>query len=55
MTFLCGEETLVEWKTTLYFGRRKLGFEEEKKEVPLIKESNLLVKLELGDDLIKNI
>ena len=29
VTFLCGEETLVEWKTTLYFGRRKLGFKEE--------------------------
>ena len=55
VTFLCGEETLVEWKTTLYFGRRKLEFKEKKKEVPLIKESHLLVKLERGDGLIKNI
>ena len=55
VTFLCGEEMLVEWRMTLYFRRRKLGFEENKKEVPLIKESHLLVKLERGDDLSKNI
>ena len=37
VTFLCGEETLMDWRTTLDFGERKLGFKETKKEVQLIK------------------
>ena len=47
VTFLCGEETLMNWRTTLDFRERKLGFKEIKKEVQLIKESHMLVKLEL--------
>ena len=46
VTFLCGEETLVDWNTTLYFSKRRLGFDEDEKEVVLIKESHLLVRLE---------
>ena len=46
VAFLCGEETLSDFRTTLYFGRRKLRFEREEKEVPLIRERHLLVKLE---------
>ena len=47
VTFLCGEETLMNLRTTLDFGERKLGFKEHEKEVQLIKGSHLLVKLEL--------
>ena len=47
VTFLCGEETLVKWRTTLSFRKRKLGFKEHEKEVQLIKGSHLLAKLEL--------
>ena len=46
VAFLCGEETLSDWRTTLYFGRRKLRFERKEKEVPLIRDKHLLVKLE---------
>ena len=46
VTFLCGEGTLVELRMTLYFGKRKLVFEEIKKEISLIKGSHLAVKLE---------
>merc|ERR1712030_82969 len=44
---LCGEETLVDWRTVLDFEDRKLGFKEQKKRVDLIKRSHLVVKLEL--------
>ena len=47
VTFLCGEETLMEWKTVLDFGERKVGFKEQKKDIKLIKGSHLLAKLEL--------
>ena len=47
VTFLCGEETLMKWNTTLDFAERKLGFKENNKAVELIKRSHLLVKLEL--------
>ena len=47
VTFLCGEETLMKWNTTLDFAERKLGFKENDKAVELIKRSHLLVKLEL--------
>ena len=47
VNFLCGEETLMDWKTILDFADRKLGFKEKNKAVDLIKGSHLLVKLEL--------
>ena len=47
VNFLCGEETLVDWRTVLDFEERKLGFKEQKKRVDLIKRSHLVVKLEL--------
>ena len=47
VNFLCGEETLVDWKTVLDFAERKLGFKEENKTVELIKTSHLIIKLEL--------
>ena len=47
VNFLCGEETLVDWKTILDFAERKLGFKEENKTVDLIKTSHLIIKLEL--------
>ena len=47
VTFLCGEETLMDWKTILDFAERKLGLKENDKEVELIKGSHLLAKLEL--------
>merc|ERR1712237_30456 len=47
VNFLCGEETLMKWKTVLDFADRKLGFKEKNKAVDLIKGSHLLVKLEL--------
>merc|ERR1712105_210462 len=47
VNFLCGEETLVDWRTVLDFEDGKLGFKEQKKRVDLIKRSHLVVKLEL--------
>ena len=56
VNFLCGKETLKEWKTVLDFEDSKLGFKgkkegpepyEKDKEINLIKGSHLLVKLEL--------
>merc|ERR1712237_112131 len=47
VNFLCGEETLVDWRTVLNFEDRKLGFKEKDKRVDLIKRSHLVVKLEL--------
>ena len=47
VNFLCGEETLMEWRTILDFADRKLGFKETGKAVNLIKGSHLLVQLEL--------
>merc|ERR1712237_263506 len=47
VNFLCGEETLMDWKTILDFADRKLRFKEKDKAVDLIKGSHLLVKLEL--------
>ena len=47
VTFLCGEQTLMEWKTVLDFTEQKLGFKEQEKNVVLIKGSHLLAKLEL--------
>merc|ERR1712030_173649 len=47
VNFLCGEATLVDWRTVLDFEDRKLGFKEQKKRVDLIKRSHLVVKLEL--------
>merc|ERR1712030_75877 len=47
VNFLCGEETLVDWRMILDFEDRKLGFKEQKKMVNLIKRSHLVVKLEL--------
>ena len=47
MTFLCGELTLMEWKTVLDFAEQKLGFKEQEKNVMLVKGSQLLAKLEL--------
>ena len=47
VTFLCGEQTLMEWKTVLDFAEQKLGFKEQGKNVVLVKGSNLLAKLEL--------
>merc|ERR1712030_3592 len=47
VNFLCGEETLVDWRMVLDFEDRKLGFKEQKKRVDLIKRSHLVVKLEL--------
>ena len=28
VNFLCGENTLMDWRATIYFGRRKLKFED---------------------------
>ena len=47
VTFLCGEQTLMEWKMVLDFAEQKLGFKEQEKNVVLIKGSHLLAKLEL--------
>ena len=47
VTFLCGEQTLMEWNTVLDFAEQKLGFKEQEKNVVLIKGSHLLAKLEL--------
>merc|ERR1712237_300771 len=47
VNFLCGEQTLVDWRTVLDFEERKLGFKEPQKKVDLIKKSHLVVKLEL--------
>merc|ERR1712090_79347 len=47
VNFLCGEETLVDWRTVLDFEEKKLGFKEPQKKVDLIKKSHLVVKLEL--------
>merc|ERR1712074_396073 len=47
VNFLCGEETLVDWRTVLDFEEKKLGFKDPQKKVDLIKESHLVVKLEL--------
>ena len=48
VNFLCGKETLKEWKTVLDFEDNKLGFKGKKeKEINLIKGSHMLVKLEL--------
>jgi len=47
VNFLCGEETLVDWRTVLDFEERKLGFKEQQKKVDLIKRTHLVVKLEL--------
>ena len=35
VNFLCGKETLKEWKTVLDFEDSKLGFKEKNKEKPL--------------------
>ena len=34
--FLCGDNTLMDWSTTIYFGKRRLRFE-DKNKVALIK------------------
>ena len=47
VTFLCGEETLVNWNTVIDFAARKLGFKDNSKDIDLIKGSHLLAKLEL--------
>ena len=47
VNFLCGKETLKEWKTALDFEDSKLRFKEKGKEINLIKGSHMLVKLEL--------
>merc|ERR1712105_100619 len=47
VNFLCGEETLVDWRTVLDFEERKLGFKGPNKKVDLIKKTHLVVKLEL--------
>ena len=47
VNFLCGKETLKEWKTSLDFAEDKLKFKEVDKEIDLIKGSHMLVKLEL--------
>merc|ERR1712030_45699 len=47
VNFLCGAQTLVEWRTVLDFEEKKLGFKEPQKKVDLIKKSHLIVKLEL--------
>merc|ERR1712030_140420 len=47
VNFLCGEETLVDWRTVLDFEQRKLGFKGPNKKVNLIKKTHLVVKLEL--------
>ena len=47
VTFLCGEETLKGWNTTLDFGEQKLEFKDQEKKVRLMKESHLMAKLEL--------
>ena len=45
VNFLCGENTLMDWRVTIYFGRRKLKFE-DRNELDLIKRSHLAVKME---------
>merc|ERR1712030_13939 len=47
VNFLCGDETLKGWKTTLDFEEEKLGFKECKKTVQLARKSHLVVKLQL--------
>merc|ERR1712074_48942 len=48
VNFLCGEETLRDWRTILDFEESKLGFKDPQfKKVDLIKKSHLVVKLEL--------
>merc|ERR1712237_283242 len=48
VNFLCGEETLRDWRTVLDFEERKLGFKDPQfQKVDLIKKSHLVVKLEL--------
>merc|ERR1712090_34556 len=48
VNFLCGEETLRDWRTVLDFEESKLGFKDPQfKKVDLIKKSHLVVKLEL--------
>ena len=37
VNFLCGKETLKEWKTALDFEEDKLSFKEKGKEINLIK------------------
>merc|ERR1711984_68686 len=47
VNFLCGDETLKGWKTTLDFEEEKLGFKECKKTVQLERKSHLVVQLQL--------
>merc|ERR1712030_27575 len=47
VTFLCGDETLKGWKTTLDFEEEKLGFKECKKTVQLERKSHLVVQLQV--------
>ena len=41
VSFLCGEETLVDWKVKLHFGRRRMMFGECKDGVELSRGSHL--------------
>ena len=47
VTFMCGEQTLMEWMTVLDFAEQKLGFKQQDKSAVLVKGSHLLARLEL--------
>ena len=48
VTFLCGQKTLLEWKTALYFTERKLKFTEKGKptHLNLSEGGHMMVDLE---------
>ena len=47
VSFLCGEETLADWKATVYFGRKRMMFGGGGDSVELLKGSHLGMRLEL--------